>query len=242
MLARLQEIFTANELGAAACEDRLPLRCVRCQTIFHWPKNWILTARREAGRGKTGRGSRSGKFCSQQCGRLAHRKAVAVACEWCEAWFTKQAKEIRRSKHHFCGRSCAARWRNAHKTHGVRRSKLERWLEERLRKGFPRTDFRFNSRPFGHELDIYVPALRIAYEINGVAHYRPIWGESKLASVQANDDLRRVSCAARGVGLIEIDVSQMQHFTPKNGLPILQRITDDLNERARKESNLQPRD
>ena len=33
------------------------------------------------------------------------------------------------------------------------------------------------------ELDVYVPSLNLAFELNGIFHYEPIYGEKKLNQI-----------------------------------------------------------
>ena len=76
----------------------------------------------------------------------------------------------------------------AHKAGGRSRSKVELFLEEKLPKDFPNVDFIFNDKQtIGSELDIYMPQLKIAIELNGIIHYEPIYGESTLIRTQNND-------------------------------------------------------
>ena len=65
---------------------------------------------------------------------------------------------------------------------------MEVWLEGRLTALHPSLEFHFNRKDaIGSELDIYVPALKLAFELNGIYHYEPIHEPSKLAAVQGND-------------------------------------------------------
>jgi hypothetical protein len=64
---------------------------------------------------------------------------------------------------------------------GYNRSKLEIYLEQELIKLYSTLEIHFcRSDTIGSELDIYIPSLKLAFEINGIFHYKPIFGEDKL--------------------------------------------------------------
>lgn len=114
----------------------------------------------------------------------------------------------------FCGSSCAARYNNTHKTTGTRRSKLEGWLEERLRELYPDLDIHCNRRDaINGELDFYFPSLKLAFELNGIFHYEPIYGVESLEKCQNNDARKMQACFERGIELCVIDVSRQLQFT-----------------------------
>jgi hypothetical protein len=135
-----------------------------------------------------------------------------------------------KSGNRFCSRSCAATYNNLHKTTGTRRSKLEVWLEEQLRKLYPDLKILFNAKEaINAELDIHFPDLNLAFELNGIYHYEPIHGPKKLASIQTNDHRRFSACAEKGIALCIIDVSTMTYFKPTKGQYYLNIITNIIN-------------
>jgi hypothetical protein len=146
--------------------------------------------------------------------------------------FTKRRDQIQKSKHNFYGHPCAASYQNTHKTTGIRRSKLEVWLEEQLRQRYPDLEILFNAKEaINAELDIHFPSLNLAFELNGIYHYEPIYGPKKLASVQTNDCRRFQACLEKGIDLCVIDVSSMLHFKPNKGQRYLDIITHIVDER-----------
>lgn len=115
-------------------------------------------------------------------------KALEVNCKKCNKLFKKHVNQINKTKYNFCSRSCSAIFYNTHKTTGFRVSKLERYLQENL-KGY---NFDYNNRIIcdGLELDIYIEELKIAFEINGITHYKPIYGKEKYERIIKNDLLK----------------------------------------------------
>ena len=136
-----------------------------------------------------------------------------MTCEHCQTSFFKTLKRIKGSKHHFCSQSCAAKYSNAHKTTGTRRSKLEVWLEAQLHLLHQDWDIHFNrTDAIEAELDIYIPHLKLAFELNGIFHYEPIYGQDKLDRIHKNDHRKILACAEKGIGLCVIDNSGMKYF------------------------------
>lgn len=113
----------------------------------------------------------------------------------------------------FCSQSCSAKYNNAHKTAGTRRSKLEVWIESQLCALYPNLEIHFNRRDtIDGELDIYIPSLKLAFELNGIFHYEPIFTEEKLKSIQNNDQRKFQACLERGIELCIVDTSKQKYF------------------------------
>jgi len=171
-------------------------------------------------------------FCSQKCNAKHHSKHKTVQCTQCENTFLKTQAEIKKSKsgNHFCSMSCAATYNNAHKKHGTRKSKLEAWLERRLPELYSNLEFHFNRKDaINSELDIYVPKLKLAFELNGVFHYEPIYGKEKLAQIENNDERKFQACLEAGIELCIIDTSAQNKFTKKSSQKYLNIITSIIN-------------
>ena len=80
--------------------------------------------------------------------------------------------------------SCAATYNNKNKTHGTRRSKLECFIEKKLSELYPDLTIHYNQKDtINSELDIYIPSFKLAFELNGIFHYEPIYGEEKLNQI-----------------------------------------------------------
>lgn len=155
-------------------------------------------------------------YCSHFCSSAkqpSQSKHQQVICLQCNTPFMKSRGAINTSPNHFCSRSCSATYHNTHKLYGIRRSKLEVWLEQKLIEQYPLLKFHFNRKDaIGSELDIYIPSLKLAFELNGIFHYEPIFGESKLGQIQENDFRKFKLCHDANINLCIIDVSQMKHF------------------------------
>ncbi len=168
----------------------------------------------------------SGKYCSRLCKGLAENKKLSVNCLNCDVTFIKRFCDCKKTPNHFCGRSCAATYNNKHKTTGTRRSKLEVWIEAQLTEKYHVLEIHFNKKDaINSELDIYVPSLKLAFELNGIFHYEPIFGEDKLDSILNNDQRKFQACLERKIELCIIDTTSQKSFKPKNSQKYLDIIT-----------------
>jgi hypothetical protein len=130
----------------------------------------------------------------------------------------------------FCNRSCSTTYNNTHKNFGTRRSKLEVWLEEKLISEYPNLEFNFNKKDvIKSELDIFIPQLNIAFEINGVYHYKNIHGPALLQRIQNNDLLKQKACKEKNIILYSIDTSMLSSFNEKAAIPFFNIIKEIIN-------------
>ena len=169
-------------------------------------------------------------LCSDECFSFFKEKKKNINCTCCNRAFVKKSCQIKKYKNHFCSQSCAATYQNAHKTHGTRRSKLEVWLEKQLTEKYPELEIKFNSKEaINSELDIYIPLLKIAFELNGIFHYEAIYGQDKLEKIQNNDNRKFQACIEHGISLCIIDASQQKYFKETTSQKYLKIITDIIN-------------
>jgi len=71
------------------------------------------------------------------------------------------------------------------------------------------------------ELDIYIPSLKIAFELNGIFHYEPVFGQGKLDRIRSNDERKFAACTEKGIGLCVLDVSKISYFKERTAQPFL---------------------
>lgn len=156
-------------------------------------------------------------FCSIECRYAFQEKGTEFCCSWCSKIIKKTPGQIRQIiTNVFCSKSCAARYNNRHKHTGTKRSKLECFLENQLKSNFPDLIFFCNTKqPIGSELDFYFPALKLGVEINGILHYKPIYGLEKLKRIRKIDQEKIDKCVEAGIALHIFDVSGEPHLTEK---------------------------
>jgi len=155
-------------------------------------------------------------FCSPECVGKFQQKKIIKPCKQCGKLVEKIPSHAKKIPNFFCNKSCAATYNNNHKTKGTRRSKLEKYLEEQLSLRFPDLLILYNDKQtIKSELDFYIPSLSLAFELNGIFHYEPIFGKHKLASIQNNDARKMQACLELEIELCTIDSSQLSYFKPK---------------------------
>lgn len=159
-------------------------------------------------------------FCSKECQGEFKTKQLTqtVECAQCKTEIVKQLSRFKKSKSglSFCSQSCSAKYNNTHKKYGIRRSKLEMFLEQSIKEQFPNLTVISNGKDvIGSELDFYFPDLRFAIELNGPLHYEPIYGNKKFDQITNNDKQKIINCYNNGIELCVIDVSSIGYLTQK---------------------------
>lgn len=229
-------LFTPTEFTDALSRELLPLQCECCGGQFLLAKNEVQLARRKGGR--------RGSFCSYVCAQTATKRRVERTCKNCGKVVELCPSDLRRHqkrgyKHIFCSSRCTGIYSNAHKTKGSNRSKLECWLEDRLTTRYPELNIKYNSsEAISAELDIYVPSLRLAFELNGIFHYEPIFGAVKLATTQSNDRRKYQACLERGIELCIIDTSSFRYFKARGAERFLAIVSELIDRKLEARAEL----
>jgi len=157
---------------------------------------------------------------------------ILCVCKQCLKEFNKSYCLYKKSKNHFCSQSCSGTYSNTHKTKGTRVSKLEVYLQEQLTKLFPSLEIHYNRKDaINSELDIYIPSLKLAFELNGIFHYEPIFGEETLNKIQNNDSRKYQACIEKGISLCVIDSSGLKYFKPDNAKKYLDIVVNIIKDK-----------
>ena len=216
------KLFTEEEYNNTKFKESLPLECKRCGKTFFKMKGDIH-------RSFTNLKKNTSEYCSLSCKNGNPRQIVV--CKECGQEFLKRACEIKKSPNNFCSRSCSVTYHNTHKTTGNRRSKLEIYLEEQLGLLY-NFEIKYNSKEeINSELDVYIPHLCLAFELNGIFHYEPIYGEDTLSKIQNNDSRKFQACIENNISLCIIDSSSQKHFTTKSSKKYLDIICNIINDK-----------
>lgn len=169
-------------------------------------------------------------FCNSSCSAKynnslrKHQNKVSVTrtLKRCATWYNNVCSHCgsnystKSKKSSYCSGSC----RNLHlklHTHahssGTSRSKIEKFVEAKLKLEYKDTKFRFNDKTtIQYELDIYLPDLKLAFELNGVFHYIPIHGKHVLEKIQYRDKQKIIQCQQQGIKLHTIELEN-KYFT-----------------------------
>ena len=146
-------------------------------------------------------------FCCRECASKFKDKRVEVICLVCQKVFLKEQCEIKRYGRHCCSKKCGQLLGIFYKDWGSSRSKLEIAIEAHLVNLFS-FQIDYNKTDTGYELDIFIPHLNQAIELNGIFHYEPIFGEKELLRRQRVDKAKAEECKKRNIDLIVINVSK----------------------------------
>lgn len=156
---------------------------------------------------------------------------VKYPCHQCGTICETKMGRMKSSKNKFCSRYCSSYYYSQHRTTGTNRSKLEVWIERQLTNLYPTLTIDYNNQTaINGELDIYIPSLNVAVELNGIFHYEPIFGVDKLAKTQSNDLNKSKSCYDAKIDLCIIDTTHQKYFkehTSQRYLNIICEIIDD---------------
>lgn len=215
------KLFTDEEYNKSNTNDLLPIKCEHCNKIFYRTKRQI---QRNSSKGLP-------KFCTKDCLYKSKDNKIETTCINCGKIIKKQKSQIKKTSNNFCSQSCAASYNNTHKTKGTRRSKLEQYLEHKLIETYPSLEIIFNDKmAINSELDIYIPSLKLAFELNGIFHYEPIFGESKLNSIQQNDSNKFQKCQENDISLCVIDTSSQKYFKEQSSNKFFNIIKDIIDD------------
>jgi very-short-patch-repair endonuclease len=110
-------------------------------------------------------------------------------------------------------------------------SKLEKYLLNLLIKDGFNVEFHKEQSILNTKLqiDLFIPKLNVAIEIDGPSHFEPVWGDDSLKRNQKYDNKKTGLIIGKGLFLIRI--KQTKDFSKSRGLLIfqeLQKILQDI--------------
>ncbi|MCK9567337.1 hypothetical protein M0R72_00110 [Candidatus Pacearchaeota archaeon] len=226
----MEILIDPETLNSLPGSEKVPLKCRECGSVFHRKAKDVRFDLKTTLKKRNS----SGIYCSNKCKTTSLDKRTDEPCGQCGKKFLAKniSKKNSKSEKVFCSRSCAVTYNNTHKTTGIRRSKLEVWLESQIATKFPTLEVLYNNKEaIDSELDIYFPTLKLAFELNGIVHYEPIYGKKKFDSIHNNDNRKFKACHDKQIDLCIIDTSGLKYFKPQSSEKYWDIIQQILNER-----------
>lgn len=175
-----------------------------------------------------------------------HQQLFPVVCEECGRIFFATHSQIKealknnpRRTVQYCSRSCITKHKNRTMIQGKNRSHLEKFISDNLPSRYPELEFLFNRWDIigGDELDIYIPALKLAIELNGRFHYENVLnnaeGRIRLERAIRTDLRKRKKCRERGITFYEIDTRSMTTYSTKKARYFLNMVSDLIEARLK---------
>lgn len=85
-------------------------------------------------------------------------------------------------------------------------SKTERYLQDKLTEDGYTVEFHKTGMVLGSqlEIDLFLPEVKTAIEIDGPSHFRPIWGEEKMQKQQNADTTKQGLILGHGFTILRI--------------------------------------
>lgn len=224
----MKALYTEEQFKKTKTYDLLPCKCYKCDNVFNSTKHQIKKALNPNNKAV------QNKYCSVLCRMSSSDTRKEVICDYCNSSFKKQLKQINKSEHNFCSRSCNAKYGNSHKKFGSNRAKLEIYLEEKLTILYSNIDIKYNdTSALKYELDIFIPKLKLAFELNGIFHYEPIFGIEKLEATQLRDIKKIELCKNNNIELHTIDTRSQKYFKESSSNLFLDYIISIINTKLR---------
>lgn len=218
-------LIDKNDLVKYKSRDKIPFQCEYCKSTFYTTKNMALAKINGTRIDKL-------KYCSRKCSYISRTTSTIIKCVQCGDSVIKQQHELKNSKNHFCSQSCSTTYQNSHKSYGNRRSKLEIWIEQQLTIRYPNLEIFYNKKDtINAELDIYIPSLNLAFELNGIFHYEPIYGKEKLKLIQENDNRKFQACLEKQIELCIIDTHNVKYLKKERDEKFLNIILNLINQK-----------
>lgn len=109
-------------------------------------------------------------------------------------------------------------------------SKLEKFLHKELLSLGYQVEFHKEQSLVNTKLqiDIFIPSINTAIEVDGPSHFEPVWGEQSLKRNIGYDQKKEGLITGRGWHLIRI--KQMKDYSPSRANVILQKLHNTLEQ------------
>lgn len=121
-------------------------------------------------------------------------------------------------------------------------SKLEKFLLEKLINDGYKVDFHKEQMLANTKLqiDLFLPTMNIAIEVDGPSHFSPIWGEDALEKNQKYDQKKNGLIVGKGIFLIRI--KQTRDFSNARSIRIYEQLTKILSQKPNNTTSIEIED
>jgi len=205
------KFFTEHGFELAKSRDFLLLKCEFCDNLFKKSKNTIQKIIKGNKKWING-----GRYCSRSCHFNGMKNRIYLNCGECDKPISITPGRIKKNVHgkYFCNRLCANKHNLKFRVgkNGIHRSRFESWLENKLNDLYPDINILYNDKEaIKSELDIYIPELKLAIEINGPWHYKKMSfvSQKHFNLVKRNDAIKKNCCRINNIDLKIMDVSNL---------------------------------
>ena len=109
-------------------------------------------------------------------------------------------------------------------------SRLEKYLLDRLLKDGYKVDFHKEQMLANTKLqiDLFLPTLNVAIEVDGLSHFEPVWGEETLKKNKGYDNKK--TGLILGKGLVLIRVKQLRDFSSSRASLLYDKLKNILSD------------
>jgi very-short-patch-repair endonuclease len=117
-------------------------------------------------------------------------------------------------------------------------SKLEKFILNQLLKDGYRVEFHKEQMLSNTKLqiDLFLPTMNLAIEVDGPSHFSPIWGSDALIKNQKYDEKKNGLLIGKGLSLIRI--KQTKDFSKTRANLIYSRLLDLLTQKTYHQNNI----
>ena len=207
--------------------------CNNCQKEYH-NKNCVYDSSRT-----------EHSFCCLKCSSAFKSKSRSITkpCTLCGKLVKRVLYEYSKSRNGniFCNHSCAVSYHNTQRRKS-RRSKCEILLAKLLHDKFPKLQILESDKSMldGYEIDIAIPELKLGIEWNGIVHYKPIFGQTKLSSIQKRDAEKQIKAASEGIDLIIVPDLVSTEVKVRAAFSYITKIIEHLLANKTEEEGVEP--
>ena len=109
-------------------------------------------------------------------------------------------------------------------------SRLEKYILDRLLKDGYKVDFHKEQMLANTKLqiDLFLPTLNVAIEVDGLSHFEPVWGEETLKKNKGYDNKK--TGLILGKGLVLIRVKQLRDFSSSRASLLYDKLKSILSD------------